>query len=160
MRHLTKTLSISLALCAASHTAQAADMSACEILLVQVMPAENVETEAPSILFRSAENFVNSVQDSLIGHITQVDGHNIQALMCERNDIIPTSSDYPFVATGIPFVLSQDFDSTDTDSLTLFWKDDKVEHVYKGYPISEEAQAILDTRLAGFTKRGLRKAPK
>ena len=59
------------------------------------------------------------------------------------------------MATGVPFVLSQDFDSTDTDSLTVFWKDGAFDYVYKGYPLSDEAQSLLEERLADFTARGL-----
>lgn len=146
--------------CMAALPAQAADGSDCELLLMQIIPAEDGSGEAQIASYRPAKAFLTSLHDDIPGHMTQVDGLDIQAVMCRRNEIIPAHSDYAVMATGIPFILSQDFDSPDTDSLTLYWKDGKIEHVYKGYPLSDEAEAILETRLAGFSKRGIQKAPK
>ena len=155
MKHLLKTLAAGLTICALSNAAHAEDFSECEVLLVQIIQADDATGEAQIASYRPAENFLKSVQDDVPGHMTQIDGQNIQAIMCTRNEVIPTKSDYVVMSTGLPFILSQDFDSADTDSLTTYWKDGKIEHVYKGYPLSEEAQNILDTRLADFTKRGL-----
>lgn len=155
MKHHLKSLAASLAFCALPTAAQAEDLSECEVLLLQILETETAAGEAQIASYRAAEGFIKSVRDDVPGHMTQIDGQNIRGLMCHRNEVIPTQSDYDILATGIPFILSQDFDSTDTDSLTVYWKDGKFEHVYKGYPLSEEAQAILDTRLAGFSKRGL-----
>lgn len=127
---------------------------------MQVIPAADGPGEARIASYSPAEEFLSSIRDDSPGHITQVDGLNIQAVMCRRNDIIPTKSDYDVLATGLPFILSQDFDSPDTDSLTMYWKDGQIEHVYKGYPLSEEADTILENRLAAFSKRGIQKAPK
>lgn len=155
MKHPFKTLTVGLAVCALSSAAQAADFSECEVLLVQVIQAEDATGEAQIASYRPAENFLKSVQDDVPGHMTQIDGQNIQAILCRRNEVIPAKSDYAVMSTGIPFILSQDFDRTDTDSLTTYWKDGSLEHVYKGHPLSEEAQTTLDTRLAAFSKRGL-----
>lgn len=155
MGHLTKTLIASLILCSMSRAAHAADLSDCEVLLVQVLQVEDAEGTAQIASYRPAEGFLRSLKDDLPGHMTQIDGQNIQALMCHRNEVIPAQSDYAVMSTGIPFILSQDFDSADTDSLTMYWKDGKIEHVYNGYPLSKEIQAILDARLAEFSERGL-----
>ena len=155
MKPSFKSLAASLLFCAATHAAHAADMSECEVVLLQVVETETAAGEARVASYHSAEAFIASVRDDIPGHMTKINGQNIRGLMCRRNEVIPAHADYDIMATGIPFILSQDFDSSDTDSLTMYWKDGKIEHVYKGYPLSEEAQAILDTRLAGFSKRGL-----
>lgn len=155
MTQLLKTLTSGLALCALSTAAQAADMSECEVLLIQVVQAENENTEGQIAFYRPATDFLQSLEDDIPGHITQVDGQNIQALLCRRNDVIPAPSDYNVMSTGLPFILSQDFDSTISDSLTTYWKDGKIEHVYKGNPLSNDVEAILVTRLAEFSARGL-----
>lgn len=155
MKHPLKTFTAGLMLCILSTAAHATDTAECELLLVQVLQVEGAEAEAQIASYRPATKFIKSVQDDIPGHITQVEGQDIRAIMCTRNEVIPTQSDYTVMSTGIPFILSQDFDSPDTDSLTMYWKDGKIEHVYKGYPLSEEAQAILDTRLTEFSDRGL-----
>lgn len=155
MKHLLKTGALGLVLCGAAQPAQADDMTACELLLVQVVDIEDKTREAQIATYHSAADFILSIQDDTPGHITHIDGVAIQALMCRRNDIIPANSDYAAISTGIPFILSQDFDSSDTDSLTLYWMDDKIEHVYKGYPLSNEADALLNARLEEFSQRGL-----
>lgn len=157
MKHLLKTATLTLAACAFSQSAFAGDTSDCELLIVQIIEHQNGEGQAQIPSYIPAEEFLTSLDDDAPGHLTEYAGHKIQAVMCRRNDVIPAHEDYIILSTGIPFILSQDFDSSDTDSLTMYWKDDAIQHVYKGYPLSEEAEAILETRLAGFSKRGLNK---
>jgi hypothetical protein len=132
----------------------AVETSECELLLVQIIQSPDGKGEARVPSYIPAEEFMATLTDNEPGHMTDYLGHKIQAVMCRRDDIIPAEEDYGVFATGIPFILSQDFDSTESDSLTLYWKDEKVEHVYKGYPLSEEAETILETRLAEFSERG------
>jgi len=72
--------------------------------------------------------------------MTEVDNFPIQAVLCRRNDVIPAKADYNILATGIPFILSQDFDQSETDILTAYWKDGAFKYDYKGFPLSDEAQ--------------------
>ena len=139
-------------------SAWAGNVAHCEALIMQVLTDEG-EGETQVASFRPAVNFLASLYDEEDGHLTEIEGFPIRAIMCRRKDVIPSEEDYPILATGVPFALSQDFDSPDTDSLTMFWKDGEIEQVYKGVPLSEEAQSILDTRLADFSERGLQKAP-
>lgn len=155
MKHPFKTLAPALGLCAATFSAQAADAPDCQILIMEALEVKDAAGEAQMASFFPATDFITSVQDEISGHISEVNSQKIQALMCTRNDIIPTESDYGFLATGIPFVLSQDFDSPDTDSLTIKWIDDKFKYAYKGFPLSDEAQATLKDRLAEFSDQGL-----
>lgn len=154
-------LAAAIAIAATLHTPASADNVAdCEVLLMQVVATDAGNGEAQIASYRPAVDFLGSLYDKKDGYITEIDGHPIRAVMCRRNDVIPAASDYPIMATGVPFILSQDFDSTDTDSLTMFWKDGVFDYVYKGYPLSDEGQKILDDRLSDFSKRGLKKAVK
>ena len=155
MKPLSKILAALLPLTTVAHTAQAEDTPNCQILIMEPLEVKDAPGEAMVASYFPATEFIQSAKDEAPEHISDVNGQKIRALMCTRNDVIPTESDYDFMATGIPFVLSQDFDSSDTDSLTLYWKDGQIEHVYKGHPLSDEAQAILDTRLAEFSKSGV-----
>ncbi len=140
--------------------AWADNVAHCEVLLMQTVEDEAKAGTFQIASYRPAAQFIASLHDEDPAHQTEVDGHKIQALLCRRNDIIPAETDYPMMATGVPFVLSQDFDSAETDSLTLFWKAGAFDYVYKGHPLSEEAEGILKTRLAYFSQLGLSEAVK
>lgn len=155
-RHFKSAL-FALALGATASNAYAAETSDCELLLVQIIQSHDGNGEAQVPSYVPAEEFMASLEDDKPGHMTEHLDHKIQAVMCRRNDILPRLEDYTILATGIPFILSQDFDSSDTDSLTLYWKDEAIQHIYKGYPLSEEAESVLETRLTEFSKQGLSK---
>lgn len=140
---------------AMSSTAWADNVAHCEVLLVQNIEDPELGGTMQITAYHPAVSFIASVYDEDPEHKTQIEGHTIRALLCQRNDLIPAETDYPMMATGIPFVVSQDFDRTDTDSLTVFWKDGAFDYVYKGHPLSDEAQSDLEARLADFTARGL-----
>lgn len=142
-------------LCGMPFAAWADNVAHCEVLLVEHVEDEALNGTMQVTTYHPAVSFIASVHDDDPDHETHVKGHPIQALLCRRNDVIPAEADYPMLAAGIPFVLSQDFDRADTDSLTVFWKDGKFQHVYKGHPLSAESQDILDTRLLDFSNRGL-----
>jgi hypothetical protein len=127
----------------------------CELMLVQPIQIEDEGREAQIASYHSARNFMISVQDDIPGHISQVDGIDIHGVLCERNEVIPAKSDYAILATGIPLVLSQDFDLQDTDSLTVKWIEGQFKYAYKGYPLSDEAETVLKARLARFSEKGL-----
>lgn len=139
--------------------AWAGNVAHCEALIMQVVPSEDGLSEAQIASYRPAVGFLASLYDEEDGYLSQIDGFPIRAIMCRRNDVIPSAADYPILATGLPFVLSQDFDRSDTDSLTVFWKEDALDYVYKGHPLSDESQKVLDARLEDFSKRGKTTAP-
>jgi len=142
-----------------SAPAFAENLSACEIVLM-----ERIEDEKGGGVdvasYRPASIFMASVYDDSREILTEVDGHPIRAVLCTRNDVLPQDTDYPILATGIPFVISQDFDSSDTDSLTVFYQNGAFQHVYKGYPMSAETSEILETRLEGFSEQATHLAEK
>jgi hypothetical protein len=133
----------------------AGNVARCEALIKKPI-IDNTGSPVGKInLFPSAVSFLASLYDDEEGHLEEIEGLPIRAILCRRNDVIPANTDYPILATGLPFVLSQDLERSDTDSLTIYWKDDALEYSYKGHPLSKEAQMTLDTRLADFTKRGI-----
>lgn len=137
-----------------AQTASADNVALCEALTIKAIPADNAQGEAQLATYHPAVNFFISLYDEQAGHLTEIKGLPIRAIMCRRNDVIPSETDYEILATGVPFVLSQNFDSPDSDSLTIYWKEDVLDYVHKGQPLSDEAQARLDSRLAEFTALG------
>lgn len=117
--------------------------------------ADNMETEeqadtisSPMIAtFIPATDFIFSVFDEEPGHLKEVEGKSIQALMCERRYLVPTEFDLRLIQTRIPLYLSQDFDSPDSGLMSVFFKDDQYQYVYSGEEISEDALAILEDRM-------------
>lgn len=140
-------------------SAWAGNVAHCEAVIMETLPADDGGGEAQIASYRPAVNFLASLYDEDDGHLTEIDGFRIRAIMCRRNDVIPSQTDYDILATGLPFILSQDFDSPDTDSLTIFWKDGALDYVYKGHPLSDESQSILDARLSKFSVRGKLNTP-
>ncbi len=140
---------------AVSTSALADNVAFCEILLLQVIEGADVEGEAQVASYGPAVDYITSIYDEEDGHMTHIGELPIRALMCKRQSVIPSEVDYPLVATGIPFIISQDFDSPDTDSLTMYWKDGTLGHVYKGQALSSDSQSTLDERLASFSDLGL-----
>jgi len=146
---------VSLAVSAAQVSAFADDnIAACEIVVQKpiVSPEEQKETDAESTpmiaTFIPAEDFVFSVFDGEDGHLTEVDGNPIQALMCTRSSLVPTEFDLRLIETRIPLYLSQNFDSKDSDLMAVYYKDDKFEYQYSGTDMTSENVETLEYRMA------------
>jgi len=138
--------------------AWADNVAHCEVLTMEVVTDEAGSGEAQIGTYSPAVTFLTSLyDDDTDSHITSINNQPIQAVLCRRNNIIPAPTDYNILATGIPFILSQDLDSPDTDILTVYWKDGAFNYDYKGHPLSDEGQSALDIRLADFTQRGLKR---
>ena len=125
----------------------------CEIVLMEVIKDQNGRGGTTVASYRPAKDFIDSVFNAEKEVIYKIDDHPIRALMCSRFDIIPSKSDYPILATGIPFVLSQNFDMKDSDLLTVYYKNGAFQYDYKGPGLSEETQDLLETRLAAFSEK-------
>jgi hypothetical protein len=131
----------------AAHAASNAD---CEIVLMETISDDAGRGEAQVASYRPAKDFLISVYEKGAEPIRTINGEPIKAVMCKRADIIPTKKDFPIVATGIPFFLSQSFESQDTDLVTIFYKDGTFQQSYKGPGLSSETQTLLTDRLAMF----------
>lgn len=125
----------------------------CEIVIMEDIADEDGGNMAIAS-FRPADTFLGSVRDPEADLVLTDGGYAIRALMCMRNDLIPTESDYAVLATGVPLAISQDFDSTETDSLTIYFDDDAFRHKYaSAYPMSDEFSELLTARLDDFSSR-------
>lgn len=131
-------------------TAFADNIAKCEVVLMQTIEDESGRGGAQVASYRPAADFLTSVYQEDIETLYTIDDLPIQAVMCERVDVVPTKSDFKIMATGIPFFLSQSFESQDTDLISLFFKDGAFRYNYKGPGLSDEAQTLLDKRLDAF----------
>ena len=122
----------------------AAQDSACEIAL---MPIEGRSADAQ---FADAGAFLDSVYDGRDGHLKTLAGMPVRAVLCRRDDLIPTMRDLPVLKTGMPLSLSQDFDSTTSGLLTLYDAGADFKAEYSGPPLSPEQQKRLRDTLEIF----------
>ncbi len=134
-------------------SAQAGNIASCEVVIMDYIEDESGGgLEVAS--FRPAGDFLLGVYDEDTELSLTIEDRPIRALMCERNDLVPDEDDYKILATGIPFALSQDFDTNESDSLTLYFQDGAFRYKYaSAYPMSEEMQTTLEARLADFSSR-------
>lgn len=132
--------------------ATADNIADCEIVLMETIEDESGRGGAQVASYRPATEFMESIYLDDKTPLLKVDDLNIQAVMCKRFDVIPTKEDFKIVATGIPFFLSQSFESKDTDLVTVFFKDGEFQHVYTGPGLSEETTTLLKERLETFTQ--------
>lgn len=123
-------------------SAYADNIAKCEIVLLESVGEDGGSAQVAS--FRPAGEFISSVYDGEEGHLTESDGHKIRAVMCERSDVIPTLRDFPLLATGIPFSISENFDSSDSRLMTFYYKAGEFKHKYKGPDLMAEDQTKLD----------------
>jgi len=149
MRALLATIAILLT----PVVAMAGDLSRCEIVVVNdVVDEDGGRMTVAS--YRAADGFIAGVYDADINLVIEDNGHAIRGLICVRNDLVPTEKDYAILATGIPLSLSQDFDSEDSDILTLYFSDGAFRHKYTSdYPMSGELEEALIAQLSDFSAR-------
>jgi hypothetical protein len=100
--------------------------------------------------FLPAYDFIYSVFDGEPGHMREIDGQEIKALMCKRTDIVPSLFDVKLIETGIPFYLSQDFDSATSALIAITKKDGMFTVDYAGAPLGTEDQERLDFVMANL----------
>jgi len=142
---------------AAPH-AVADNIADCEIVLMETIETDAVEDESGNgsiqvASYRPAADFIASAYSDEEETISDIDGLAIRALLCSRKDIIISETDFKLLATGIPFVLSQNFDNTESDLMTYFFKDGTFQYSHKGKDLSEEKLLALTARLDDFNER-------
>ncbi len=126
-----------------SGAASADNIAACEAVLMEPILDEGVETGATMASFRPATDFLSSVYDDKDSHLKEIDGHEIRGIMCTRRNVVPTLRDFPIVATGLSLAISENFDSPESNLLTVYYADGQFQYKYDGRPLSSEAQAKL-----------------
>ena len=120
----------------------------CEIVVQQPVLEDDTGAEAPMIAtFLPAGDFVFSVFDGEDGHLQEVGGKTIRALMCVRTNLIPTEFDVKLAGTGVPLYLSQNFDSKESALMSLYKKGDNFVYDYTGPDLSGEDKDVIKLRL-------------
>lgn len=155
---MLRTLIIALILFPA--TAFATGFDLCEVVVAEEVVDEYGGTMSVAS-FQSADQFLAGVYDPDIDFSPFIqngkDGDpkgRVRGVNCVRNDLLPTDNDYALLATGVPLTLSQDFDSADSDLLTMFYGPKGFSYRYSSdYPMSEELTALLEATLEGFSER-------
>jgi len=130
-----------------STSAFADNIAGCEVVLMEKIAQEGIEGKAEVASFRPAEDFIASIYDDETEVLREIDGLPIRAIMCKRQSVVPSLRDFPIVATGTPFMISQNFDSTSTGLTTVWFKGGKFKHSYKGPDLDEETEAELGDRM-------------
>ncbi len=134
--------------------AQADNIAACEVVILEAATNDDGSKGAELATFHPAAEFMASIYDAEDGHIKEIDGQKIRGVMCERKNIVPSLRDFPILATGIPFSLSNDFDSAESRLLTVYFKDGEFQHKYIGPDLSEDDTAALTDSMEIFNLQG------
>lgn len=133
-----------------STPAFADNIAGCEVVLMEKIQQEGVEGAAEVASFRPATDFIASIYDDETDILREIDGLPIRAVMCKRKSVVPSLRDFPIVATGTPFMISQNFDSTETGLTTIYFKDGEFRSSYKGPDLTEALDAEMKDRLEVF----------
>ena len=126
-----------------SPLAYAGNIAACEVVLMEPVLDGEIDTGATMASFRPAAAFISSVYDDEEGYVSELDGYTIRGVMCTRKSVMPTLRDFPIVSTGVPFSMSENFDSTESSLMTVYYKDGAFQYDYRGRDLSEKEQAGL-----------------
>jgi len=125
-------------------------VSSCEVMMVEKLDIDGEDKKAVMQSFAPADDFLTSVYDAKTDIIREVEGRKIQAVLCQRSEVIPTLRDFQILASGIPMAISTDFDTSDSRSVTIYFKDSKFHSVVKGPDLSEDEQAELADMMSVF----------
>lgn len=143
---LSRTAAVLLLTLAMTSSAMAAQD--CEVITLDNEKTTKAEVE--DARFHNGSAFIESLYDEAPTRITEVDGAPIVAVMCKRNDLLPTLRDLPIIQTGLPFSLSQDFDSAESGLLTIFDDGTAYRAAYTGPPALGPDSNALDNVMEIF----------
>ena len=133
-----------------STPAFADNIAGCEIVLMEKIQQEGVDGSAEVASFRPAADFIASVYDDETDVVREIDGLPIRAIMCKRSSVVPSLRDFPIVATGTPFMISQNFDSTESGLTTIYFQGGEFRSDYKGPELDETTATLMKDRLDVF----------
>ncbi len=131
----------------------------CEIVVQQAIAADALP-EYPAdkngvqiATFLPAADFIFSVFDSEKGHMTEIDGKPIRAVMCIRASVIPTEFDLKIIRTGLPFYISPNFDAKDSAFMAINSTDKGYVYDYVGPDLTEDDTELLTLRMALYNQQ-------
>lgn len=133
-----------------STPALADNIAGCEVVLMERIAQEGLEGSAEVASFRPAADFIASIYDDETEIMREIDGLPIRAIMCKRKSVVPSLRDFPIVATGTPFMISQNFESTESGLTTIYFKDGEFRSSYKGPDLDEDTAEEMADRLEVF----------
>jgi len=133
-----------------SMPAFADNIAGCEVVLMEKIQQDGVEGSAEVASFRPAGDFIASIYDDETEVLRKIDGLPVRAIMCQRNSVVPSLRDFPIIASGTPFMISQNFDSTETGLTTIYFKDGEFRADYKGPKLVDALNAEMKDRLEVF----------
>jgi hypothetical protein len=145
MKYLITALLLSI-----SMPAFADNIAGCEVVLMEKIKQEDSEGVTEVASFRPAADFIASIYDDDTEVLRKIDGLPIRAIMCKRQSIVPSLRDFSIVATGTPFMISQNFDSTESGLTTIYFKEGEFHFDYKGAELDADTQAEMKDRLDVF----------
>lgn len=99
-----------------STTTFAADTE-CEAVTFETVEVDGVDKRMGR--FHSAGPVIDSLYDDAPGFVDLINDEPVVAIVCTRENLLPTLRDLPIIKTGLSFSLSQDFDSPDSGLLTI-----------------------------------------
>jgi len=144
---------LAASLCLIAPIAKANNIANCEIVLMETIEDENGNGGAQVASYRPAADFIASVYNDEEDAISEIDGLAIRALLCSRKNVIISDTDFKLLATGVPFILSQNFDSNTSNLLTYFFKDGTFQYTHKGDDLPDNRLAELTKRIEDFNTR-------
>ncbi len=144
---------LAASLCLMVPIAKANNIANCEIVLMETIEDENGNGGAQVASYRPAADFIASVYNDEEDAISEIDGLAIRALLCSRKNVIISDTDFKLLATGVPFILSQNFDSNTSNLLTYFFKDGTFQYTHKGDDLPDNRLAELTKRIEDFNTR-------
>ena len=150
MQRITALLPTIIIMAALSPLAQADNVANCEVVVVEEIKDKSLDGHLQLTAFHDGVDFIKSVYDEEEGHLKSINENPIQAVLCQRPNIIPSLSDFPIIATGIPFSLSQNFDANDSGLMTIYFKDGEFRYLHNGPELNEALEAKLHDRMKAF----------
>ena len=126
--------------------AWAGNVANCEVLVMR----EVGDTQGVAAAFSDGAEVVASMLDPDRPTIAAIDNAPIQALMCTRRNPVPDAEDAPLIASGIPFILSTDFNSQDAPLVTVALDADRQAIVRIAVGLSAGQETALAEFIDGY----------
>ena len=126
--------------------ALAGNVANCEVLVMR----EVGDKQGVAATFSDGADVVASMLDPDRPTIAAIDGAPIQALMCTRRNPVPDDEDTPLIASGIPFILSTDFNSQDAPLVTVALDEDRQAIVRIAVGLSAGQETSLAEFIDGY----------
>ena len=124
----------------------AGNIANCEVVIM----AQIEDGAAAVASFRDATDVISSIYDPDRPTVAVIDGHPIRGLMCTRKNPVPDAEDIPLIASGIPLVISTDFDSADAPTVTIALNEDREAVAMMAVGLSDAQQDALDALLDAY----------